>query len=86
MNVYQGGEVVKHIIGAKPKSALLKDLEASSPDRTRLTKARALPERRAFRRGCRRGRSVTVRSLPSPTDAAGGPPADAERQQVVPPR
>ena len=28
MNVYQGGQVVKQIIGAKSKSALLKDLEA----------------------------------------------------------
>ncbi len=28
LNVYKGGEVVKQIIGAKPKSALLKDLEA----------------------------------------------------------
>ncbi len=28
MNVYSGGEVVKTIVGAKPKSALLKDLEA----------------------------------------------------------
>lgn len=27
MNVYQGGEVVKTIIGAKPKSALLADLQ-----------------------------------------------------------
>ena len=27
MNVYQGGEVVKSIVGAKPKSALLSDLE-----------------------------------------------------------
>lgn len=26
MNVYQGGEVVKSIVGAKPKAALLKDL------------------------------------------------------------
>jgi thioredoxin len=26
MNVFQGGEVVKQIIGAKPKAALLKDL------------------------------------------------------------
>ena len=26
MNVYQGGQVVKQIIGAKPKSALLADL------------------------------------------------------------
>jgi thioredoxin 1 len=26
LNVYQGGEVVKQIIGAKPKAALLKDL------------------------------------------------------------
>ena len=28
MNVYQGGEVVKSIVGAKPKAMLLKDLEA----------------------------------------------------------
>ncbi|MGN6522466.1 MAG: thioredoxin [Actinomycetes bacterium] len=28
MNVYQGGEVVKTIVGAKPKPMLLKDLEA----------------------------------------------------------
>jgi thioredoxin 1 len=27
MNVYQGGEVVKTIVGAKPKSLLLKDIE-----------------------------------------------------------
>jgi thioredoxin 1 len=27
LNVYQGGEVVKTIIGARPKSVLLKDLE-----------------------------------------------------------
>jgi thioredoxin 1 len=26
MNVYQGGEVVKTIVGAKPKAALLRDL------------------------------------------------------------
>ncbi len=26
MNVYQGGELVKQIVGAKPKAALLKDL------------------------------------------------------------
>lgn len=26
LNVYQGGEVVKSIVGAKPKAALLKDL------------------------------------------------------------
>ena len=26
MNVYQGGQVVKQIIGAKPKAALLRDL------------------------------------------------------------
>lgn len=26
LNVYQGGEVVKQIMGAKPKSALMKDL------------------------------------------------------------
>ena len=28
MNVYQGGEVVKTIVGAKPKPLILKDLEA----------------------------------------------------------
>ncbi len=28
MNVYQGGEVVKTIVGAKPKAMLLKDLES----------------------------------------------------------
>jgi thioredoxin 1 len=28
MNVYKGGQVVKQIIGAKSKSALLRDLEA----------------------------------------------------------
>ena len=28
LNVYQGGQVVKTIVGAKPKSALLKDLAA----------------------------------------------------------
>ena len=28
MNVYVGGEVVKSIVGAKPKPALLKDLES----------------------------------------------------------
>jgi thioredoxin 1 len=28
LNVYQGGQVVKTIIGAKPKAALLRDLEA----------------------------------------------------------
>lgn len=28
MNVYQNGEVVKTIVGAKPKALLLKDLEA----------------------------------------------------------
>ncbi len=28
MNVYQGGEVVKTIVGAKPKALLLKDLQA----------------------------------------------------------
>jgi thioredoxin 1 len=28
MNVYVGGQVVKSIVGAKPKPALLKDLEA----------------------------------------------------------
>ena len=28
INVYQGGEVVKTIIGARPKAALLRDLEA----------------------------------------------------------
>ena len=27
MSVFQGGEVVKSIVGAKPKAALLKDLE-----------------------------------------------------------
>jgi thioredoxin 1 len=27
MNVYQGGEVVKTIVGAKPKAMLLRDLE-----------------------------------------------------------
>ena len=27
LNVYQGGEVVKSIVGAKPKAALLKELE-----------------------------------------------------------
>ncbi|HEY9441330.1 MAG TPA: thioredoxin [Streptomyces sp.] len=27
MNVYQGGEVTKTIVGAKPKSAILRDLE-----------------------------------------------------------
>ncbi len=27
MNVFQGGQVVKTIVGAKPKSALLRDLE-----------------------------------------------------------
>ena len=27
MNVYQGGEVIKTIVGAKPKRLLLKDLE-----------------------------------------------------------
>ncbi|WP_318208259.1 MULTISPECIES: thioredoxin [unclassified Streptomyces] len=27
LNVYQGGEVVKTIVGAKPKAALLRDLE-----------------------------------------------------------
>jgi thioredoxin 1 len=27
MNVYSGGEVVKQIVGAKPKAALLRDLE-----------------------------------------------------------
>ena len=27
MNVYQGGEVVKQIVGARPKSAILKELE-----------------------------------------------------------
>jgi thioredoxin 1 len=27
LNVYQGGEVVKTIIGARPKAALLRDLE-----------------------------------------------------------
>jgi thioredoxin 1 len=28
MNVFQGGEVVKTIVGAKPKAMLLRDLEA----------------------------------------------------------
>jgi thioredoxin 1 len=28
LNVYQGGEVVKTIVGAKPKALLMKDLEA----------------------------------------------------------
>lgn len=28
LNVYQGGEVVKSIVGAKPKAALLKELDA----------------------------------------------------------
>ncbi len=28
MNVYQGGEVVKTIVGAKPKALLLRDLES----------------------------------------------------------
>ena len=28
MNVYKGGQVVKTIVGAKPKAMLLKDLEA----------------------------------------------------------
>ncbi len=28
LNVYQGGEVVKQIVGAKPKAALLKELES----------------------------------------------------------
>jgi thioredoxin 1 len=28
LNVYQGGQVVKTIVGAKPKAALLRDLEA----------------------------------------------------------
>ncbi|MXG91377.1 thioredoxin [Nocardioides sp. YIM 123512] len=28
INVYQGGEVVKSIVGAKPKAALLKELDA----------------------------------------------------------
>jgi thioredoxin 1 len=28
MNVYQGGKLVKTIVGAKPKAMLLKDLEA----------------------------------------------------------
>jgi thioredoxin 1 len=27
MNVYQGGQVVKQIVGAKPKAALLRDLQ-----------------------------------------------------------
>jgi thioredoxin 1 len=28
MNVFSGGQVVKQIVGAKPKAALLRDLEA----------------------------------------------------------
>ncbi|WP_308354881.1 thioredoxin [Streptomyces sp. Je 1-79] len=28
LNVYQGGEVVKTIVGAKPKAAILRDLDA----------------------------------------------------------
>jgi thioredoxin 1 len=28
MNVYAGGEVVKSIVGAKPKAMLLRDLDA----------------------------------------------------------
>lgn len=28
LNVYQGGQVVKSIVGAKPKAALLKELES----------------------------------------------------------
>ncbi|MEU2420388.1 thioredoxin [Streptomyces sp. NPDC007851] len=28
LNVYQGGEVAKTIVGAKPKAALIRDLEA----------------------------------------------------------
>jgi thioredoxin 1 len=28
MAVFQGGKIVKQIVGAKPKSAILKDLEA----------------------------------------------------------
>jgi thioredoxin 1 len=28
LNVYQGGEVVKTIVGAKPRAALLRDLES----------------------------------------------------------
>ncbi|MFE4856074.1 thioredoxin [Streptomyces sp. NPDC056670] len=28
LNVYQGGEVVKTIVGAKPKAALLRDLDS----------------------------------------------------------
>jgi thioredoxin 1 len=28
LNVYQGGQLVKTIVGAKPKAALLRDLEA----------------------------------------------------------
>ncbi|WNI23689.1 thioredoxin [Streptomyces sp. ITFR-16] len=28
LNVYQGGEVAKTIVGAKPKAAILRDLEA----------------------------------------------------------
>ena len=27
MSVFSGGEIVKNIVGAKPKSALLKDLD-----------------------------------------------------------
>lgn len=27
LNVYQGGEVAKTIVGAKPKAAILRDLE-----------------------------------------------------------
>ena len=30
LNVYQGGEVVKQIVGAKPKAALLRELEPTS--------------------------------------------------------
>ena len=28
MSVFQGGQIVKNIVGAKPKAALLRDLEA----------------------------------------------------------
>jgi hypothetical protein len=31
LNVYQGGEVVKTIVGAKPKAAIEGDLASSSP-------------------------------------------------------
>ncbi len=36
MNVYQGGEVVKTIVGAKPKAAIERDLAEFSPASTRL--------------------------------------------------